>query len=124
MKDKEQQKLQAVPFEQNLTPQKLSREDRSFKANKQSSQKSLSVKSQMSDRTMDKLERANHRLNEKMLRASIDKSKEIRGSFAENKNALSEMDKPKRRNMFSKSPKSFNINDSDVFNDVNSTSKS
>jgi len=113
-----------VPFEQNLTPQKLSREDRSFKANKQSSQKSLSVKSQMSDRTMDKLERANHRLNEKMLRASIDKSKEIRGSFAENKNALSEMDKPKRRNMFSKSPKSFNINDSDVFNDVNSTSKS
>ena len=78
----------------------------------------------MSDRTMDKLDRANHRLNEKMLKASVEKSKEMRGSFAENKNALSDMEKPKRRNMFSKSPKSFNINDSDVFNDVNSTSKS
>lgn len=63
-------------------------------------------------------------MNEKMLKASIDKNKEMRGSFVENKNALSEMDKPKRRNMFSKSPKSFNINDSDVFNDVNSASKS
>lgn len=75
----EQQKIQAAPVEDNLQVQWPS----SLPALNRSSQKSLSVKSLMSDRTMDKLERAGHRLNEKMLRASIEQTKELRGAAEE-----------------------------------------
>lgn len=44
-----------------------------------STQKSLlSARSQVSDRTLDRLERASHRLNERMLKLSIEKNKDLK----------------------------------------------
>jgi hypothetical protein len=43
-----------------------------------STQKSISARSQVSDRTLDRLERASFRLNERMLKISIEKNKGLK----------------------------------------------
>ena len=43
-----------------------------------STQKSISARSQVSDRTLDRLERASFRLNERMLKISIEKNKDLK----------------------------------------------